>query len=148
MGHAIVVIDAPTDAQRKAVLAPLIAHNTKFVGLRPDVPPLAILLRDDVTGQDVGGLWGNIGYDWCYVDLLAVPEAERGRGHGRALMQRAEAIARAQQCTGIHLRTADFQARGFYEKLGFEVFGTLDDYPKGFAQFFLRKYLRPGAHAG
>ena len=148
MSHSLIVVEAPADAQRLSVLDPLIAHNTKFVGQRPNTPPLAIMLRDDATGRDVGGLWGNIGYDWCYVDLLAVPDGLRGRGHGRALMQRAEAIARERQCTGIHLRTADFQARGFYEKLGFEVFGTLEDFPKGFAQFFMRKYLVPLADAG
>ena len=147
MSHSLVVASVAADAHRQSVLVPLIAYNTKYVGQRHDTPPLAIMLRDDATGLDVGGLWGNIGYDWCYVDLLAVPEAARGRGHGRALMQRAELIAREQHCTGIHLRTADFQARGFYEKLGFEVFGTLHDYPKGFAQFFMRKYLLQAAGA-
>jgi hypothetical protein len=39
------------------------------------------------------------------------------------------------------LDTFSFQARGFYEKLGYCVFGTLDDYPPGHSRFYLTKRL-------
>jgi hypothetical protein len=39
------------------------------------------------------------------------------------------------------LETHSFQARPFYEKCGYKVFGTLEDYPPGHAKFFLRKRL-------
>ena len=54
-------------------------------------------------------------------------------------MLEAERIARANGCVGIWLDTYEFQARGFYEKLGFEVFGSLKDHPVGHRRFFLRK---------
>jgi len=95
----------------------------------------------DEYGDHVGGLWGRCGYDWLFVELLAVPEEHRGANYGRALMEQAEAIARANDCVGIWLDTYEFQARGFYEKLGFEIFGTLDDHPVGQRRFFLRKRL-------
>ena len=56
-------------------------------------------------------------------------------------MQQGEAIARADGCVGVWLDTYEFQARGFYEKLGFDLFGTLDDHPIGQKRFFLRKQL-------
>jgi len=56
-------------------------------------------------------------------------------------MDRAEAIARAHGCVGIWLDTFSFQARGFYEKLGFAVFGTMEDFPPGHQRFFLQKRL-------
>jgi hypothetical protein len=37
------------------------------------------------------------------------------------------------------LDTYSFQARGFYERLGYAVFGTLDDYPPGQSRIFLHK---------
>ena len=76
-----------------------------------------------------------------FVDGLWVGEGWRGGGLGRALMARAEDHARARHCHAAWLDT--FQARGFYEKLGYESFGVLDDYPPGQSRHFLRKRLRP-----
>jgi GNAT superfamily N-acetyltransferase len=82
-----------------------------------------------------------LGYDWLFIELLAVPEQWRGHDYGTALMGEAERIARSRGCVGVWLDTFDFQARGFYEKLGFTLFGTLDDHPVGHRRFFLRKRL-------
>jgi hypothetical protein len=51
----------------------------------------------------------------------------------------AEAIRRG--CHGAFLDTFSYQARPFYEKLGYEVFGTLEDYPPGHQRFYMRKRL-------
>ena len=51
----------------------------------------------------------------------------------------AEAIRRG--CWGAYLNTFSYQARPFYEKLGYQVFGTLDVYPAGHQEFFMRKRL-------
>ena len=50
-------------------------------------------------------------------------------------------IARERGCIGLWLDTYWFQARSFYEKQGYEVFGALDDYPRGGQRFFLKKSL-------
>ena len=47
-----------------------------------------------------------------------------------------EALRRG--CRAAYLDTFSYQARPFYEKLGYEVFGTLDDYPLGHQRFFMR----------
>ncbi|MDR8726188.1 hypothetical protein FEQ05_01456 [Burkholderia pseudomultivorans] len=39
--------------------------------------------------------------------------------------------------------TFQFQARPFYEKLGYVRFGELADYPLGHARIFLKKILVP-----
>lgn len=133
------ISEAPADSDREAVLAPLRAYNVSQAG-DPAIRPVALLLVDD-QGRQSGGLWGRTGYDWMFVELLSVPEQQRGSGLGTELMRAAERIARERGCVGIWLDTYDFQARGFYEKLGFEVFGTLDDNPRGHQHFFLRKPL-------
>jgi GNAT superfamily N-acetyltransferase len=139
MALLITIPEAPSDADRDAIIAPLRAYNVSQAG-DPQIRPVAILLTDE-SGEHVGGLWGKTAYDWLFVELLAVPEDHRGKKLGTALMEEAEKIARANDCIGIWLDTYEFQARGFYEKIGFEVFGTLEDHPMGRRRFFLRKRL-------
>ncbi|OHT21503.1 GNAT family N-acetyltransferase [Edaphosphingomonas haloaromaticamans] len=143
MTLSITIPETPSDADREAILAPLRAFNASRAG-DPGLRPVAILLTDQ-AGRDVGGLWGKIAYDWLFVELLAVPEEWRGGNYGKALMQEAESIARAHGCVGVWLDTFEFQARGFYEKLGFELFGELEDHPVGQRRFFLRKRLQEPA---
>ena len=64
---------------------------------------------------------------------------------GRRLLLEAEARAARRGCRGAWLGTFGFQARGFYEKQGYAVFGALQDCPPGHARFFLSK--RPDAPA-
>ncbi len=129
----------PDAADEAAVLDGLRSYNTEAAGPGGH-QAMALLLRDG-TGRAIGGLTGRIGYGWLFVQLLHVPAELRGQGHGRALMQQAEAFAQARQLTGVWLDTFSFQARPFYEKLGYTVFGTLHDHPVGGARYFLSKRL-------
>ena len=89
----------------------------------------------------VGGLVGEIGWKWLFVELLWIAESHRGRGLGASLLQTAEAEAMLRGARHVYLDTFDFQARPFYERHGYEVFGILEDYPPGHRRFFLRKDL-------
>jgi ribosomal protein S18 acetylase RimI-like enzyme len=80
-----------------------------------------------------------IGWEWLFVDNLWVHDDLRGQGHGRDLLARAERRALEHGCHSAWLDT--FQALGFYEKCGYSVFGTLEDYPPGQTRYFLRKRL-------
>jgi hypothetical protein len=55
-------------------------------------------------------------------------------------MAAAETEGRRRGCSAVWLDTFEFQARPFYEKLGYRLFGTLD-FPAGFKRFFLQKAL-------
>jgi hypothetical protein len=48
-------------------------------------------------------------------------------------------------CQYVWLDTYSFQARPFYEKLGYRVFGQLPDHPPGHTRFFMFKTLRNDA---
>lgn len=52
-----------------------------------------------------------------------------------------EQAALEKGCTFIYLDTFSFQAPAFYEKHGYEVFGTLDNFSEGVKQYFLQKRL-------
>ena len=56
-------------------------------------------------------------------------------------MRRAEHEAIRRGCHSAWLDTYEFQARGFYERLGYSGFGQLDDYPPGFVRYFMKKAL-------
>jgi GNAT superfamily N-acetyltransferase len=140
MKPLIEVTHTPSPAEREAILGPLAAYNESKVG-RTEVLPLAVLLRDPANRRIIGGLTGRSLYDWLFVEWLAVPEGLRGQGLGSDLMGRAEAVARARRCVGVWLDTFEFQARPFYEKLGYSVFGQIDDFPRGSCRYFLQKRL-------
>ena len=135
----LIVTDAPEPADRDAITDGLNQYNRDETG-GADAQPLAVLIKGG-NGATSGGLLGRTWLGWLYVELLYVPDGLRGGGVGRDLMLRAEAAARARGCIGIWLNTFSFQARGFYEKLGFTLIGQIDDYPVGHQRFFLQKRL-------
>ena len=140
MSPEIVVKHEITEADERAVREPLRAHNRAKTGFQGPNGELALLLTDE-AGQVTGGLTARYGYQWMGIELLFVPEAERGKRVGTQLMQQAEAIARDNKLTGIWLDTFAFQARGFYEKLGFSLFGEITDYPNIHSRYFMQKRL-------
>ncbi|HML07199.1 MAG TPA: GNAT family N-acetyltransferase [Xanthobacteraceae bacterium] len=92
-------------------------------------------------GSAVGGLYGWTWGGTCYVRYLFVPEGMRRQGQGTRLMNAVEAEAKARNCRQIMLETYDFQAPGFYQKLGFDVVGGVADYPRGHRYLTLIKRL-------
>ncbi|WP_085602546.1 MULTISPECIES: N-acetyltransferase [unclassified Pseudomonas] len=129
----------PTEEQRAAILAPLRDHNIAKAG--PSLyEPVALLVRDD-NDAILGGLYGHTFYRWLFIELLAVPEEGRGQGIGSKLMNMVEEFAREKDCVGIWLDTFDFQAPGFYKKLGYTECGEIVDYPLGHKRHFFQKRL-------
>ena len=106
--------------------------------------PLHIFVLD-VQGQVIGGLTGSTHSirEWLEVSVVWVSEAYRHQSIGRALMARAEEEARQRGCRYARLATSDFQAPGFYEKLGYIVYGTLENCPPGDRSFYFYKPLFP-----
>lgn len=139
MALDIVLTLDPEPADEAVVRDGLRVYN-KAMGGPTGYQPISIMLVDE-NGTRIGGLTGRALYDWLFVELFHIPEALRGQGHGRRLMQKAEAFARERGLIGIWLDTFDFQARPFYEKLGFTVFGTLEDHPRDGNRYFLKKRL-------
>ena len=94
------------------------------------------------NGKLVGGVWGYINWNWLQVSLVWLSEDLRGGGYGQQLLLALEDVARQRGCQFAHLDTFSYQARPFYEKSGYEVFATLEDYPPGQQRFFMKKTLR------
>jgi ribosomal protein S18 acetylase RimI-like enzyme len=89
----------------------------------------------------VGGVIGATYWDWFYISLMWIREEFRGRGYGQRLLTMAEDEARQRGAKNAFLDTFSFQAPGFYEKYGYQVFGELPDFPTGHQRYFLKKQL-------
>ena len=89
----------------------------------------------------VGGVIGEIYWEWFHLDLLWVKDELRGRGFGHRLLRRAEDEARQRGAKNVYLDTFSFQAPDFYKQHGYQVFGELQDFPPGHQRYFLTKQL-------
>jgi GNAT superfamily N-acetyltransferase len=95
----------------------------------------------DSLGSVVGGMFGNSGMGWLYIDFLWLDPSRRGNGLGATLISIAEEEAKRRECIGVFLYTYSFQAPDFYEKQGYLVMGMLDDCPPGHQRIYLKKHL-------
>lgn len=117
----------------------LIAYNRSQVF---QVAPRNLLFEvEDDAGELVAGLSGRLSYSWLFIDLFWVAETARGCGLGSQILRKAEEYAVQEGCHSAWLDTFSFQARGFYEKHGYAVFGELPEYPGEHRRFFLSKRL-------
>ena len=117
----------------------LTKHSLPHVGT-PGFLPLAIFAYNE-PGELVAGVTANKNWNWLHIQLIWVDETLRRSGLGTRLLDAIEAEGVKRGCTHAHLDTFSYQARPLYERRGYELFGTLDDYPPGHQRFFLRKSL-------
>ena len=99
------------------------------------------LYAHDGNSRVIGGMFGNSGMDWLYVDFFWLDPSQRGSGLGSRLLTEAEAEAKRRNCVGVYLYTYSFQAPDFYQKNGFTVMGVLEDCPIGHRKIYLSKRL-------
>ena len=133
-----IVLENPKEADGEVLLT-LLDEDSKLKTTYIERSDFAVLLRDSETGKVIGGVWGEDDYGWAFVCYLVVPKALQGQGLGTRLMTMAETIARDRGAAGMWLYTYEFQAKDFYQKIGFELFGSLDAGPNAIGQHFLRK---------
>ncbi len=101
---------------------------------------IKIFIRNKAD-EVVGGVTAHCFGGWVYISLLWVEESLRNLGYGTRLMQLVEAEAMQLGCQNAHVDTFSFEAKPFYERLGYELFAALEDYPKGHFKYFLKKRL-------
>lgn len=142
-GLGLTVDSAPDAADLEAIEAGL-ASSYEAGEIEPRAEtPLVVTLRS-TEGRLVAGLTGRTFWGWLHVRHTWVAENLRGLGLGRRLMSAAEAEAKSRGCSQAYLTTYSFQALDFYRRLGYRVFGALEDFPPGERRYFLRKKLAGG----
>jgi GNAT superfamily N-acetyltransferase len=137
--YRIIYVDQPDDTAWKVIGGGIQDFNTQQAG-DGHGKPLCFLLYS--PGRElVGGVIGETHWDWLYINLMFVHESLRGMGYGRQLLAHAEEEARKRGAKNVYLDTFSFQAPDFYKKLGYRVFGELQDFPPGHQRFYLAKEL-------
>ena len=97
----------------------------------------AVLRRD---GRIVAAARGVTNMGLVEIRGVWVDEDRRGHGHGRLVMAAVEAEAKRRGCMRAALDTYSWQARGFYERLGYAEHARLD-YPNGTSRHWYVKEL-------
>ncbi|WP_194541338.1 GNAT family N-acetyltransferase [Paenibacillus sp. JZ16] len=106
----------------------MIKYNLKHFpdDLKGRYEEVNLLLRN-ADGQILGGIVGEICWNWLEIHYLFVDEAFRKSAYGAKLLNEAEKIAKEKQCEFVKLDTLSFQALDFYIKQGYEVYGQIEN---------------------
>ena len=95
----------------------------------------------DESGSIIAGVDCIFGGGWLEIISLWVSEQNRKKRIGEKLLYEAEKTAKNKGCHGSYLYTYSFQARAFYEKKGYEIFGVLENYYKTHSKLYMKKNL-------
>lgn len=100
-----------------------------------------LYLRDE-AGITRGGILAEVCWNWLEIHTFMLDEDIRKSGYGTKLLVEIEKMAVEKECDFIKVDTLSFQALGFYEKNGYEVFGSLDNVGRDYKHYYLKKDLK------
>ena len=132
------VEDQPNPLDLEVLETQIRREASAATGLGDEVD-LAIFVRE--AGTVVAGISGWTWGDCCEMQNLWVEPSQRGRGLATRLIAAAEAEARARGCSQMVHFTYDFQAQALYERTGFELVASVEDFPSGTDALWFRKAL-------
>lgn len=137
MPHTLTLQISPAPEDIQAIEQGLLNYNRQFVEVE-GYQRLAIILRDE-NQTLVGGLLGDVYWNWLHISVLWLDESVRRQGYGSQMLKMAEEEAVRLGCHSINLDTMSFQALAFYQKHGYTLFGELEDHPVGHTRYYLKK---------
>ncbi|MCE5294448.1 MAG: GNAT family N-acetyltransferase [Chlamydiales bacterium] len=99
-------------------------------------------IAHDTQGTLLGGIQAYfVNWGILHVELVYVFENFRHQGIASMLLQHTETLAKTYGCYLSQLDTFDFQAKDFYLKNDYTIFGVLENAPKGHQRFYMKKDL-------
>jgi GNAT superfamily N-acetyltransferase len=136
--YRIVSVDHPEESAWGIIGRGINAYNHEQAG---DAHSQVLCFAIEGPEEIAGGVVAQIYWDWLYIDLMWMKADLRGQGYGSQLLTLVEDEARKRGAKHAHLDTFSFQAPGFYQKHGYQVFGELQDFPQGCQRYFMTKQL-------
>lgn len=119
----------------------LLAHHAKS-GHERKTEIFNITLKDS-DGKLSGVIIATILWNGLEINSLWIDEKLRGKGWGKKLMEEAEKEGVKKGATVAYTNTFPWQAPLFYEKIGYKLFGKLENFPKGEYLSYYFKILVP-----
>ncbi|MBB5016986.1 GNAT superfamily N-acetyltransferase [Chitinivorax tropicus] len=99
----------------------------------------------DSNNQVIGGIVGSAYWGWVNISSVWVSPVYRRQGLASRMLAMIEQEAISKGCKHAYLDTFTFQSPALYEKSGYQIIGTLPDFPPGHARHFMSKDLIPTA---
>jgi GNAT superfamily N-acetyltransferase len=132
-----VVIDTPGDATYQVLDHELVAFNRSHADWNTQT--FTALVRD-ANDRLLAGARAIVRFGAVEIRGLWVDGSLRGKGVGRTVVMAVENHSAVLGARMALLDTYDFQARPFYEKLGYQCFATFE-YPNGAKRFYMSRSL-------
>lgn len=139
LDYNFIVTDQPSKEDCAAVLNVLRKFTTEQVETL-DNNDFAVFVVD-ADRRVLGGITAQSRWGGFQIDVIALDERLRKRGYGTRLMQFAEQEALRRECHHMLLDTYEFQAKEFYLRHGFVVFGQLEGPAPFYPRYFMQKPL-------
>ena len=130
----------PTPEDFDALSKGLLAHHASQ-GHPRTWKKFCIFLKNKENKAQAGII---VTFTWngMHIDSLWVDISLRGKDYGTKLMHMAEKEALKRNCTIAFTDTFSWQAPGFYEKLGYTLYGQLEGFPEDNSLSYYSKKLK------
>ena len=129
---------AGTD-ESKAIQDQLKIYNHENIA--PDRHKDLVISFKNNEGKVIAGLVGSTNWGWLFIRLLWVDDSLRGQGIGKQMIMKSLEIAKSRDCHSAWIDTFNPIALQSYQKMGFVVFGQLENFPSGKNRYFLKKRI-------
>lgn len=130
----------PSPEDKKVIVDGMLAYHANQGHPRKKRDFLTILIKDKKNSV-LGGIIVTFLWNGMEIETLWTDESIRGKGYGTKLVEMVEEEALKKGCSIAYTNTFTWQAPEFYEKLGYTLYGKLDNFPKGNSLSYFYKEL-------
>ena len=124
------VVEHEPDPRDLAVLEDKLAAAAVAAVGAGEEEEFGIFVRDGAD-RIVAGASASVWGECCQIHTLWVDSPKRGHGLATELIAQAEATARRRGCRLVMGLTYDVLTKGFYDRLGYQTVGTIENCPAG-----------------
>ncbi len=129
----------PNPIDKQAMIDGMLAYHASKGHVRKS-ETFSVVIKDQ-NEKLLGCVMVSFMWNGMSIQSLWVEDAVRGQGLGKKLMTMAEEEGIKRGCALAYTDTFTWQAPGFYEKLGYKIYGKLEGFPEGNALSYYSKKL-------